>query len=35
MEGIGTHNTVYLKDIEVIRKRIVETPKVTVFGSTF
>jgi len=35
MEGIGTHNTVYLRDIEVIKKRIIEAPKVSVFGSTF
>jgi FkbM family methyltransferase len=35
MEGIGTHNTVYLRDIEVIKKRIAEAPMVNVFGSTF
>jgi FkbM family methyltransferase len=35
MVGIGTHNTVYLRDIELVKKRISDAPKVTVFGSTF
>jgi hypothetical protein len=35
MNGIGTHNTVYLRDIELVKKRISDAPKVTVFGSTF
>jgi FkbM family methyltransferase len=35
MKGIGTHNTVYLRDIETIKKRILEAPMVSVFGSKF
>jgi len=35
MTGIGTHNTVYLRDLEAIKKRISEAPMVTVFNTTF
>jgi len=35
MNGYGTHNTVYLRDVESVEKRIADAPKVTVFGSTF
>lgn len=35
MNGYGTHNTVYLRDVESVKARIAQAPKVTVFGSTF